>query len=727
MKVSQPNPIIDFITSGGNGKLTFVIPVYQRNYSWDKDDCDQLFEDVKNSIPKAGEPEKFHYFGNIVYDESERDPFTGYIQYILIDGQQRITSTMLFLAAIRDEENDDKLKDNIDVTYLKNQDAPEDSKVKLKQIEMDRETYVKIIDRNFENVNKSSAVYKNYDRFRTLIKNAKEKDGITSKDLMLGLRALNVIVIDLQSKLPGAESAQVIFESINATGKPLSDADLLRNYLLFEIGVAKQETYYNDYWLKIEQNIGNSNISDFLRRYLVLRLHRDVKSGTEYRTFKRNYKDFFTDAESAMHELTKYSEFYQWIKQPETLVKIAPKTAALLREADLLRLVPATPTLMWLLEKVQTNEIEFAEFDRILKVIMDWSFRARVTGIISTGEIGEILTTKILDLLENKPENSTSYSDYLKFELSNYRAHDIYATDALFTEAFIKYNFYKNYGRYVQEKLAQESGNDKHIMFESIEHILPQTLDPQKWPNVTVADHAIWVNTIGNLVPMNQSDNSDNSNNGIEEKAKNLTISDWLLTREALNYKTGNDWTIESIKKRGEAMAQKAIKIWSGPLERTRDIEAINKNKQNENMVKLLNIVKNFSLPNIIPYQNQERNLCYFNFHTETMNDLYGINTDNVYCYSIVLEDGIRWDHVNLTLCSHKKDSMTSEALHVQNTIIEMSNNKPKENWQYFKAMRWDNTAEDESDDEEKLREILSEIIPEYERKLKDALKNELK
>ena len=147
MIVSQPNPIVDFITSGGNGKLTFVIPVYQRNYSWDKSDCDQLFEDVKNSIPKEGESEKFHYFGNIVYDESERDPFTGYIQYILIDGQQRITSTMLFLAAIRDEESDEKLKDDIDVTYLKNQNAPEDSKIKLKQIEMDRETYVKIINR----------------------------------------------------------------------------------------------------------------------------------------------------------------------------------------------------------------------------------------------------------------------------------------------------------------------------------------------------------------------------------------------------------------------------------------------------------------------------------------------------------------------------------------------------------------------------------------------------
>ena len=439
---------------------------------------------------------------------------------------------MLFLAAIRDEEDDEKLKDSIDVTYLKNQDAPEDSKVKLKQIEMDRETYVKIIDRDFENVNMSSAVYKNYDRFKTLIRNAKEKEGITSKDLMLGLRALNVIVIDLQSRLPGAESAQVIFESINATGKPLSDADLLRNYLLFEIGVAKQELYYNDYWLKIEQNIGNSNISDFLRRYLTLRLHKDVKSGTEYRTFKKNYRSFFSDAENAMRELTKYSEYYQWIKQPETLAKISPNTANLLHEADLLRLVPATPTFMWLLEKVRTNAINFTEFDNVLKVIMDWSFRARVTALINTGEVGNILTTEILELLENKPDDGRSYSEYLKFELSNYRSHDIYASDEMFKDAFVKYNFYKNYGRYVQEKLAQESGNDKHIMFESIEHILPQTLDQTKWPNVSVADHAIWVNTIGNLVPMNQKDNSDNSNDGIDDKTKNLTVSDWLLTRE---------------------------------------------------------------------------------------------------------------------------------------------------------------------------------------------------
>ena len=183
---------------------------------------------------------------------------------VLIDGQQRITSTMLFLAAIRDEEEDDALRDQIDETYLKNKDAKEEHKVKLKQkSRWTTKIPVKIINRDSENADKSSRIYQNYMRFRSLIKLARENKSITSRELLIGLRSLNVIVINLESSLPGAESPQMIFESINATGKPLSDADLLRNYLLFEISLEKQEKYYTEYWLKIEQNIGNANITDF--------------------------------------------------------------------------------------------------------------------------------------------------------------------------------------------------------------------------------------------------------------------------------------------------------------------------------------------------------------------------------------------------------------------------------------------------------------------------------
>lgn len=721
MKVSNPDSILQFITSGGNGQLTFVIPVYQRNYEWARENCDQLFDDVINNIPKNGET-KFHYFGNIVYDEVDHDPFTNYIQYVLIDGQQRITSTMLLLAAIRDEEEDKQARENIDITYLRNQNAPEEYKVKLKQVEMDRDTFAKIINNDMIDINKSSPIYKNYDRFRTLTREAKVK-GINSKDLILGLRAMNVIVIDLESKLPNAESPQVIFESINATGKPLTAAALLRNFLLFEIGLEKQEKYYTDYWLKIEKNIGSNNVSDFLLRYLVLRLRSKVVKDTEYKVFKRKYHELFTDAESAMSELVKYSIYYQWIKQPETLTE-SPSTAKLLREADLLRTEPAIPTFMWLLDKVQSNQMEFSDFDEILKLIMDWSFRARVTGIISTGDIGNILLSKILEILESKPaDDGRSYGEYLRFELSNYRTRDIYPTDRQFKEAFVKYNFYKTYGRYTQEKLSEAYSNDKHISFESIEHILPQTLDLEKWPHITIAEHAEWVNTIGNLVPMNQKDNSSNSNEDITTKAERLKKSDWLLARDSLKYMVDDEWTVESIKNRAADLAKKAIQIWQGPMKRTRDIEAPSQKKTNENMIKLINMVREFELPDIITTPNQERNSCYFSFHTETMNNLYDSeNGSNIYIYEIIVDSERRWNQVSLVIINVKPELITPYRRKIHDKLIEMSSNKPKQNWQYFKVIRWDNTAEDEDEDEEKLFEVLSEKIPEYERRLRQAL-----
>lgn len=107
MLAQGPKPILEFIT--GN-KLTFIIPVYQRNYSWSKENCEQLFEDVINSTTEEGAIKAFHYFGNIVFDVQQQDLFSGYKSYVLIDGQQRITSTALFLAAIRDEETNEQLR-----------------------------------------------------------------------------------------------------------------------------------------------------------------------------------------------------------------------------------------------------------------------------------------------------------------------------------------------------------------------------------------------------------------------------------------------------------------------------------------------------------------------------------------------------------------------------------------------------------------------------------------
>ena len=392
MKVSQPNPIIAFITSGGSGQLTFIVPVFQRTYAWKKENCLKLFNDVINGIPdkKCG-IQKEHYFGNIFYNGSEHDPFTNYAKYILIDGQQRITSTMLLLAAIRDEEKNENTKRCIESVYLKNLNAPEESKLKLRT-EADSEVYLKIINRDLSNIDEDSLIYTNYLYFRELVHEAKKT--FSSDKLILGLRSLKVILIDLESRLPGAESPQVIFESLNATGIPLTDTDLLRNFLIYHISPDKQELYYKEYWLKVEQNIPNERMPDFLRRYLIMRLGKEVKLEVEYKTFTENYENLFENGLEALKELKKYSEYYKWLKNPETLPLKLQKTASLLREANLLKLTSATPLFLYLLNELENDP---AEINATIRIILDWSFRARISNIIDSGEIVNLLTSGILE------------------------------------------------------------------------------------------------------------------------------------------------------------------------------------------------------------------------------------------------------------------------------------------------------------------------------------------
>ena len=478
------------------------------------------------------------------------------------------------------------------------------------------------------------------------------------------------------------------------------------------------------YWLAIEQNVGNNNISDFLNRYLVMRSLEKVTDNTEYKTFKKVYPKYFIDASSALADLRKYSKYYRWIKQPETLVGY-PKTVELLDEAAKLRLVPITPTLMWLLEKVDTNQIEFTEFNKVLKVITDWSFRTRVVSKIGTGEIGNILLTKILEILQNKPTEK-SYSEHLLYELSNYRSHDIYPTNEEFKEAFVKYNFYKNYSQYVQEKLAANLSHDKHLVLETIEHIMPQTLDSKKWPHISQAEHAEWVNTIGNLVPMNQPDNSSNSNHALENKEENLGKSDWLITREYEKYKTDGNWTISSIKKRADDLADIAIKIWQAPLAREREIEVQTRGKINPYMIKIYQWIEEFNLPNIIPADNQEKNNIYFHFRTNAMNEIFD-TTDgyDIYYYEIVCENRGDWDHVGLELCNYSPDKITPTREKIFDQIFELNGKTKRKDWKFYRAKRWDAESEDETGDKMALYHILAERIPEYEQYVKEHLEHD--
>ena len=708
MRASKyPESIIDLI-SREKGEKVFEIPVYQRNYDWAKENCNRFFDDLLQSI-KSG---RQHYFGNIYYDLEDHN-LSGYSRIILIDGQQRITSAMLLIAAIRDAEPDAEKRAQIDKLYLKNSDNENEFKVRLKQVETDRDVFEKIIRGELKNIDKSATVYKNYHRFQLLVKDAGAQ-GITAEMLLRGLQNLKVMSIDLESDKPGMESAQIIFESINATGKELSPADLLRNFLLMGISHDDQEHHYKHFWLPIEKNIGNKNVSDFLRRYLTMRALRDIQKNTEYKEFKRSYGTYFPGgAADALDELLTYSKYYKWIKQPGTIEKTHPETASILRDLDDVKMVPATPTIMWLLCRADAGEISFDDVNNTLNVIASWSFRARITDIITTGDVGNILTTKILELLQNKPDDGKPYAEYLRYELSNYPTRDIYPTDEQFIEKFYQYDFYKSYRKYVQKKLAEKASKDAHIVMDSIEHIMPQTLDGKKWPNITPAEHAAWVNTIGNLTPMNQPDNSTNSNNSFADKIEQIKDSDWKITREI---NTEGDWDIAAIKERGKKLARAATKIWEGPMPRTREITV---KKPETKLKKVIEWVDGFDLPNLIMSENNVNNRKLMIFWTEKLNVLSNADAAGekpLYHYEINFENK-RWENVRLIIEAGFNTAVLEQ-------IMQVSGRKPYQNWKTFKAMEWQNSGELEDDDRDRreLEEILAVELPEFERQVQEGL-----
>lgn len=240
-----------------NNDVTFFIPPYQRNYEWTDDQCKVFLDDIvktcnDNMKGKVSE----HFFGSITFFQTDT-PFGQPDKLVLIDGQQRITTTMLFLVALRDIIDDPTMQKYIDNKYLKNNNAPGDSeyKIKLKQVESDWQVYKHIIlKEDIPNVEKTAAVYRNYRFFVNQLAALKNQNMPLSELIEKGLQKFSVITIELEPQQHAWENPQEIFESMNSLGKPLTLADLVRNYLLLGLDADAQDELYIKYWLHIDVN-----------------------------------------------------------------------------------------------------------------------------------------------------------------------------------------------------------------------------------------------------------------------------------------------------------------------------------------------------------------------------------------------------------------------------------------------------------------------------------------
>ncbi|GAA7528213.1 hypothetical protein JP0013_14100 [Helicobacter pylori] len=256
---AEATPLLKFIKD--NQKNQLVIPIYQRVYSWEKEQCKELWDD----IIKIGGNDKMdgHFIGSILYVLNGFKHSDNAL--LIIDGQQRLTTITLLLTALRDHWSDKRKE--IEDHYLINNDKDGDKKFRLILSDSDKDTLLSLIDKDRRKPSKpSSKIVENFKLFGEWIR----KNTGKLETIFKGLDKLMIVKIALKE---GKYNPQLIFENMNSKGMELIQTDLIRNYIIMETEIEKQEGFYNKYWRAMEEEFKQNEklFNQFVRHYLTIK------------------------------------------------------------------------------------------------------------------------------------------------------------------------------------------------------------------------------------------------------------------------------------------------------------------------------------------------------------------------------------------------------------------------------------------------------------------------
>lgn len=548
--------LIEFLKSKD---MTFFIPPFQRNYEWEREQCHIFWDDViktfeQNSKRGSGYGVE-HFFGTVTYFKDD-GPSWEPDRFVLIDGQQRITTTMLFLAALRDTIFDADQKQNIDDNWLRNPKAAKtdsEYKIKLKQVEADAKTYSKIIlGEEFDTRDKASACCLNYLFFRDQIASFVESGGEPMLLLDEALAKFSVILVELEPKKNAWERPQEIFESMNSIGKPLSLSDLVRNRLLLGFDARKQEELYRKYWLSMEETLPKMT-SAFIRDYMQMteRHYYPVASDANHKRLYGQFKGIYTMApDKLLERLSQYAGIYAMVAlrgRPTGNAKIDLH----LDDFRRLEMTTARPFLMALLWEWKKRGFSDKDMDDMLGAFKIYGLRRRlIVGLTSAENKNFPQYVAFIPELKKAKNKKDRLFDLLSIRESTARLpNDRELTAELKNMA----NFYsvkqsRFYLALIEESLTKMRPNLSDGITQ-VEHIMPQT--PTKaWKEEFGGDdskYAQYVNSIGNLTLIRH--NSELGNKPFAEKKKIYSENESLqIARSRIIDK--DRWNVSAIEER---------------------------------------------------------------------------------------------------------------------------------------------------------------------------------
>lgn len=541
-------------------KKRFVIPVYQRNYDWKIEQCKQLFDDLVRIIKQK---RKSHFFGSLV---SVFDPGGTQLEFLIIDGQQRLTTVSLILLAMNRLITNgtilpkaSHLGQQILEDYLVDKWEPEDTRIKLKPIKNDQKAFKKLFDNNYDYIPDSNLTI-NYNYFYDRI----QKQEISIDELYEAIFKLEIINIVLNED----DNPQLIFESLNSTGLDLSEGDKIRNYILMGLSSKLQEKLYNKYWNIIEQCTGY-DVSSFIRDYLSVKQQLTPAFRDVYYKFKdyvENNK--FGDIEILLTDLLDYAKRYQHLLTANTKQK---NINDCIYRLNRMKTTVTRPFFMEVLRMEESNKLSADDTFKVFSIIENYIFRRAICDI-STNALNKVflLLYKEIVRIDGTLNN---YLEKLKFILQNKKEKGRYPDDEEFAEALSQKNIYAMRGEtklYLFERLenfdtleTKDVWNHFDNATYSIEHIMPQKLTAD-WMEELGDDyeriHSMWLHRLANLTIT--AYNAKYSNKSFSEKCNmsNGFKQSGLRINKLISEKA--KWTESEIEDRDNMLQNKALTIW---------------------------------------------------------------------------------------------------------------------------------------------------------------------
>ena len=566
MKATEAK-LLDFLKKSPQ----FVIPIYQRTYSWTERECRQLWDD----IVRCGASDRIvvHFVGSIVYVESGLSQVTHQAPLLVIDGQQRLTSVTLLLAALAKAVGDAEPFDGFSQRkirnyYLLNPEETGERHFKLQLSQTDKASLNAIVEGTEQPAQPSQRVTENFAFFESWIRT----ECVELAVLCRGLAKLVVVDIALTRD---QDNPQLIFESMNSTGKELSQADLIRNFILMGLEPDLQSRLYSQFWRPMEMDFGQeaygTHFDGFMRHYLTVRTGEIPNVSEVYDAFKAHARETRTDfsddrahIESLVREIRDYARHFCAMALG---IESDPELKAAFQDLRELKVDVAYPLLLELYHDYKTERLSKADLLSSVRLIEAYVFRRAVCAI-PTNSMNKTFATFAKGLKKDRYLESVQAQFLLLPSYRRFPADDEFHRD-LHTRDL--YNFRSR--SYWLRRLENFNRRERVAVDEySIEHILPQNPDlsaawiadlGEEWGRI----QKTWLHTLGNLTLT--AYNSDYSDRPFSEKRDMPSAPEKGLRMSPLKLNQGlgalDKWDEEQIRLRADRLADLAVEVWDSP------------------------------------------------------------------------------------------------------------------------------------------------------------------